>query len=291
MLLNYLVAWAALISGVLALFVYTEEVAKPKTKRAISKWLQNIKMEGILANWPVQFISMFDGIFGERHFSWRCFRRSCIASFVSVVIVIFVLNALYSGDFKDVVSEYDILTILFVFISAPIVLNFISDYFSLLETRYLIKWITIKHSFSRVITLLIFDLLVTATIWFTWLILIGIPLISLDQNKRLIEVMQDLPQDFWITISMFIAPVRQKHIGHLLMEPLFYSSFFTSAWLWIFVLSGLVVKLINKIGLSLNLLKGLLDTKQKPIRSIGFVACMLITLLFLLLFLVRIPFH
>ena len=41
-----------------------------------------------LPNWPSMFVALFDRVFTEKHLSWRCFRRSSVAS-VATVLVIF----------------------------------------------------------------------------------------------------------------------------------------------------------------------------------------------------------
>ncbi len=84
-ILAYFGAWATLIGGIWLLFARAEETLRPETKTAISNWLSNLNPEGKLANWAVAFASVFDGIFGKKHFSWRCFSRSCIAPFAKLL--------------------------------------------------------------------------------------------------------------------------------------------------------------------------------------------------------------
>jgi hypothetical protein len=63
----------------------------------------------------------------------------------------------------------------------------------------------------------------------------------------------------------------------------FYSAFFTSAWIWIYAVSGSVLRLSEALGLAWRRLRGLLDIENKPLRSIGMVANLLITLAYVVL--------
>ena len=56
----------------------------------------------------------------------------------------------------------------------------------------------------------------------------------------------------------------------------FYTTFFTSIWVWIYALSGFTVKLAAK----LNWLKGILDIDKKPLRSMAMVSILIVTIIF-----------
>ena len=75
------------MGGLWILFSRAETVASPEAKAAITSWLRNVKPEGTLSNWPSTFADVFDSVFGKKHLSWRCFWRSCIASFLAVSVV------------------------------------------------------------------------------------------------------------------------------------------------------------------------------------------------------------
>src|SRR4051794_10741672 len=78
---------------VLKFFKYVGDALNEKTNKEIARWLRMKHLEtGIVAgeavNWPDTFAKVFDRVFGEKHLSWKCFGRSCIATFVSLVIII-----------------------------------------------------------------------------------------------------------------------------------------------------------------------------------------------------------
>jgi hypothetical protein len=61
----------------------------------------------------------------------------------------------------------------------------------------------------------------------------------------------------------------------------FYSTFFTSVWVWLYAVAGGLLRLASYLGLVLRGLRGILDIQNKPLRSIGMVSNLLITLVYM----------
>jgi hypothetical protein len=55
----------------------------------------------------------------------------------------------------------------------------------------------------------------------------------------------------------------------------FYSTFFTSVWLWLYVASALLAKLIHRLRLASTRLLPLMDIEAKPLTVVGRVAGLL----------------
>ena len=58
----------------------------------------------------------------------------------------------------------------------------------------------------------------------------------------------------------------------------FYSTFFTSIWLWLFGLSQLVFTVAGRTGPLLRFVKYVLPIDEKPFRSLGIIAGLIATL-------------
>lgn len=285
-LLRYLLAWTTVICGVIALFSYAESVTKLEAKRKVARWLQNLQIEGSLSNWPAQFGAVFDGVFGKRHFSLRCFWRSCVASIISVAVMVTLMKSL---------SPAGILPGLGSIVYFFVVWNLFPDYLSLLETRYVIKWLSKKDSRIVVLVLLIVDFIITSLIWQVWFISSTVVYMYVVLNILGSEpyypfwglysgLVGTWMENIWYVLyRILFLPIDQRYPHSMFATAMFYSTFFTSVWVWLYVCSGLVVKLINWIGISVGILKGYLDIEKKPILCIGFFACLLITILFLVL--------
>lgn len=275
-LFAYIASWASVTGGVWALFERAEKVVRDDVRDAISGWLKNLDPPKALATWPATFAAVFDRVFGERHLSWRCFSRSCIASLVSVVILTVIWSAIRRADFTAYFNDYPHWLGIFGIFFGGGLLNLIPDYFSLLESRYVIYRMSGTTSIAAISVFLIVDFLVTGAIF-----LGGIWLLALIFGGTLAEY--SLMELLEISLSF-----SYRH--ELDMAPLgifFYSTFFTSVWVWLYALSGLALKLAQHLGVGLGFLKRVLDIDNKPLRSIGFVSMMLVTLIYLIVPFVR----
>jgi hypothetical protein len=145
-----------------ALFDRAETVATDEAKTAVSRWLRNLDPVGPLAHWPTAFATVFDRVFGERHLSWRCFLRSCVASVASVAIVTIIWVVLRRQEAALFIQKNLASGMLFALavILSAVVLNTIPDYLSLLETRYVIHWMGKRPSMGRILSCLALDFVV-----------------------------------------------------------------------------------------------------------------------------------
>lgn len=270
-LLLYAASWVTITGGIWLLFERAEVVVTPETKAAISRWLRNLDPTTAFPNWPATFAAVFDRIFGERHLSWRCFRRSCAASFISVVIVTLFWAALRPHQFTMFVKDENYIFLVLIFVMAC-VLNLIPDYLSLLESRHIIRWMSRRRSIVRIFALLAVDLLISAAIisvaFFYWL-------------APILFKSGDPVFNSFLSVLLHLLLLSSLSEGLPSFGICFYSTFFTSVWVWVYALSGLVVRLGQYLGISLRGLKMILDLDKKPLRSMGLVAMLLVTLLYL----------
>ena len=278
----YALAWFSILGGTWALFDRAETVASAHTRVAISTWLRNIDIAEALGNWPAQFAHVFDAVFGERHLSWRCFYRSSIASLCSVAIVALIWAAIRPNEFDAFAKPAPtFLAPLLVFVLIAVFSNVIPDYLSLLESRYVIRWMTTNRSVLQILFFLVVDFVATFIIfWIGMLISIGgySLIFGIDPMWALktafLNVFKQLP--VWASLS--VGKEGRVTVGIFL-----YSTFFTSAWVWLYVVSSMVVKVVSYLGIGIKVLKKVLDVEEKPIRSLGFVAMFLVTIVFIIM--------
>lgn len=62
----------------------------------------------------------------------------------------------------------------------------------------------------------------------------------------------------------------------------FCSTFITSVWVWLYALGGWVIKAVEYLGLGTGKLKRWLDIENQPMRAIGYVCMMLVTVGFII---------
>ena len=66
------------------------------------------------------------------------------------------------------------------------------------------------------------------------------------------------------------------------MSPFFYATFFTSFWVWLFAVTGPTVRAMEGLLSGFTRLRGILDVEEKPGRSLGLAAVILVTALYAL---------
>ena len=88
-------------------------------------------------------------------------------------------------------------------------------------------------------------------------------------------------ETIWAVFREIIFPLSAPKPGNSTLGIFFYSTFFTSVWVWLYAFSGLVVKLAGYLGIGFNRLKWFLDIENKPLHSLGIISMLLVTLLYL----------
>ncbi len=208
-------------------------------------------------------VSVFDGLFCDQHFSWCCFRRSCLVSLISVSACFFAMVGVVGADslvsiyrsslssfgqriqeagFSFSASEY-----LFWILIIPFVMNLLADYLALYKTRQLMIWVRRhKTAWSAGIALLI-DQAGTYLCFFlglflaTILVMVGLLGVGITWE--------------WFQGTGEFIPSAGGHLLHLLaamnqpvvMIPCVVSTFFSSFWMWLLGFSILVPK-ISEVG-------------------------------------------
>ena len=275
-LLKWVAAWLGLGSAVYVLFDRAEKTVTPATRKAISRWLQNLDYGEAVRNWPDAFAKVFDRVFGEKHLSWKCFLRSSVASLVAVSVMWLLVEArleVIPDLCGDLLTNYLIPGVL-----ASIALNLVPDYVSLLETRALLKLMAKSTVGVWSPSLVIVDVAATAVIFASALFLYELPHLEPELpsvTERVATAMQDAA--VWWDLSRWEEGGGQYYGIYL------YSTYFTSVWLWLYLLGGLALKAAYFLGLGVRGLGKVLDVKEQPLRSIGMVCNLGITVVFLVL--------
>src|SRR5216684_3595570 len=129
-----LVAGGVLAGIVWKFFERVEAVLNEDTKLEIAVWLLGVKTAEKVQGWPDTFAKVFDRVFGTKHLSWKCFWRSCVASYLIVFIVIS-WESSRPSTYASTESPLEFaMTILYYSFFG----NVLPDYVSLLETRYVL---------------------------------------------------------------------------------------------------------------------------------------------------------
>lgn len=279
----YLVAWAGATGGLWFLFERAEGVASHEVRVRAARWASRDRLTESLDSIPDRFADLFDLVFGVRHLSWRCLGASALASILSATLVVFLFWGLgvgFVGDLGMLFTDTRIPTDERVWIAVSltgmllllaVIFTILPDYLSLLQTRYMIGWV--KRSPRRFPLLLIADGAVTALIALIWM-WFSIAVIG-RQNATVGEI---------ASIPLGSDPRSPREIGAIgpFAFPFFYSTFFTSVWLWFYAASVLLSRVLLKMNSGVGFLLRVTDVENQPFRSIGFVSVLIVSGLFLL---------
>ena len=243
--------------------------------------------------WPDTFISVFDSIFGKQHFSWFCFKRSVIASFISITIVTLFWIAFADQQFLEFLERigtsprrnwYSVIVI------SVIILNTVPDYLSLLESRYVIKIMSNKKSNTTILILLFVDLIITGIIFLFFMVSGGTfaLILAVDGYYNYIETRGFLDYLISDASSAFKSVIRFDivNVGTIPDSIWFVSTYFTSVWVWLYIFAGFMMRAGRAFDIGMNVVKEYLNLEHAPLRTIGFLSVILLTVVYL----VALPF-
>jgi len=256
-------AWLGFSLVLIAIFNYIDQAATKKTKVGVAKWLKSMAKRSVsqtIVESPQWFIFAFDSVFGEKHLTWRCFRRSSIASIIAVFgmsIFEYFLNPIaWQQYFK---SESVITGTLIVFVAILIlalILNLVPDYVSLLETRWILNK-TKNAGIRKLLVLLILDVILTGGIFISGAIIFVL----------IINILQGLPI-YLLTFRNLLDMINWLQFP---VSIFFYAAYFTSIWFYFFTAASIITKMVYSLGRFGNLIVDNLKVDNKPFLSMGVI--------------------
>jgi hypothetical protein len=278
-----LAAGGVLAGLVWKFFERVEAVLTDQTKLEIAVWLLGVKVGQKVEPWPDTFSGLLNRVFGSKHFTLRCFLRSSVLSMAVSLLVSGIVYG-FTPDSDLPMSSFWYGSLLWIVLS--LFANVIPNYLALLETRYVLRWLTHWRSNTGTIALLVLDrylTLVTATagagasiVVFTFLIMT-----RFRQHPSVLTALTDFILTFVSTgfqnlIKGWTMPVA----GYAHRPELFFPAFFTSIWLWLYAGSGFLLKAARRFDLGFDWFNRHFDIEKKPLQSIGLVAGALVAVVY-----------
>jgi len=260
--------WLGLTAGFYAFIARGDDVVRPRFRRRVSVLLLRARPSKLVSGFLDGFLALFDAIFGERHFSWRCFLRSAILS----VVLVLLLGSWQMARTGLAVPWVQELPKFFV---VALVANLLPDYFSLLETRLVLKKMSQTSSATVVVGYMLLDIVLTSIA--AAVAVVVACSINDDYYFYTPEVYLS-PEGSWQDPNPFIAPLTFQNLSSVFA----YSTYFTSIWVWLYLLSAVLVRIASNADPLSRRVVRVLDFRSKPFRSLGFVCTVVLTGMFLL---------
>jgi hypothetical protein len=272
-------SWSVLSGGIWKLFERVDKVANADARHETAQWLNNVDIGGPVNRFAASFAHAFDSVFGARHFSWKCFYRSCLASMIWSSVLFLFWGATHPHDLRqNGVSDY--LTWWIIMTGAS---NLIPDYLSLLKTRYLIKMCQRSESPWRVVLLVLGDAVLSAIIAFAAIIL-GFHFLAGEKNVfvEMWEAAKELTSDDYGQIlrmqseDLLIATLPSFGIWY-------YTNFFSSVWLWLYGLSALLIRVGGDLGYGWMFVRRRMDIDKQPFMALAVVCISIVTIVYMVI--------
>lgn len=173
---------------------------------------------GTQQEWAARFVEICDGLYGRKLWSLRSFLISTIVSVTTVVAVSYAFHLVSLPTSRG----FSVPSINYLIIYA-LALNVVADYFSLAQTRLFLKFISQKNSIPRAAIFFATDLIASAIIIFLFIAVLSRALPEAGISGNLSDA-----------IGLFS-----------LSSVFFLSTFSTSAWIFLFLVSSLVFRFTN----------------------------------------------
>ncbi|MCK4798941.1 MAG: hypothetical protein KAT05_16315, partial [Spirochaetes bacterium] len=266
-ILNLIGAWTASLTGIAILFKAMEYTTPKDKKRSAANWLKSIadkSTSNTIVDSPQWFVESFDRIFGEKHLTWRCILISSISSIIAVFVMFIVWGLLSPRLFIEIVKyKPDIIVSVF---SGCLLLNLVPDYISLLETRWIMN--NVADVKIRVLSkIIILDAIITGFIFSSFFSIIF--LISGSSIDKVFNILNQM--------ILFIETDVPPPVGIL-----FYSTYFTSVWFYLFMISSIGAKVIYSFGHFGNTIMDFFGVQKTPFQSMGTIIMILVTVGFVI---------
>jgi hypothetical protein len=260
-----------LVGGtVLGVFELGERFASQRAKDDLSKWLLTFDVQKAKAL-PDGTQELFERIFGERHFSLKCFVRSAAFSLGAMVFVAMLCVLIRPRPFfqTEELSISSVMSSVLIRLSWSIIV----DYISLFKTRVILRIMTRMHltTLDLAIAILLVD-------YFVYLVIFAIGITLHDWLFAHYYFHYDMPMNFgsrfvfWFTIVIVPPPLTESLPFFFIY---FWSGFVPSIWMWLYVLALFVTRGLLRSEKLVNWLRYFLDVEKAPFRSIGAVAATL----------------
>ncbi len=263
--------------SVAGLFWKLDDAIAERPRNALSRLLQRLSIEPPHPNLPAIVAAAFDRIFGEKHFSKRCFFMSCLFSILAVAALTAIylqVNDYWARRFWAFRMSGEELA---VFALMTFGFNLIPDYLSLLETRVIVGAMSRTRKASALVGYLFMDLILTYVIFITlsgffWIIAV------IYWNSMQLEL-SFVVQHYADYFTIILSEKPLAFVGDASFLAIFlYSTYFTSVWVWLTALGWWAIRVMAKAPPLLKAMQYLLPIDERPLRSIGEVAAVIVCL-------------
>ncbi len=290
-----------------ALFRQADNDLHPHLKALARRWLLPVNGK-VSVNTAEAFSRLFEGVFGKKHFSWKCLSRSALASTVLLLSAVWIFDVVeenataYRDLYNNVFRQPSFVLLFYI----PLILSFnvVGDYISLLETRLLLRIATLHR--AAIIPVIALDAIFTLVLFVaaSWLLLFlffYIYFFGLDPNHPLRihssfeaialswNIMASLVHSSAMQLFGFSeassvairlkggAILRTSPEDHLILYSCLATAYITSVWLWLTIIFTPLARLIIwSRTTGLTAFGRIFDVARQPFTALGYLTALMI---------------
>jgi hypothetical protein len=263
----------SLFYGIQKLFKQLEDPLTVDTKSGITRWLRTFELSRPLHRWPSTFVQLFDKAFGENHWSWTCFSRSCAVTIVTLIAVLVGTFLVRHGSFffidppdwatrdQPALTGFK-LSIFLCYLFYSSISSFLPDYISLWKTRKFLHIPQDDEHRSRYLLILLADAILSFALA-TFAAFTAACLVLLT----------------WNFFTSFTRITGEEEIREILTSAglqtvllTFVPAFFGRIWSASYAGSGLLLILARRLDVLSRWINQHFDIEKHPLQVIGLVA-------------------
>jgi hypothetical protein len=290
----------ALFWGVQKFFDVVGDKLNEDTRLEIAVWLLGVKVGQKVEPWPETVVTLFDRVFGPKHWSWKCFSRSiCASSLVFLIAGCITITFAHNGTN---LSTWPLILSLSLPMVAGMILvySILSDYGSLLKTRFLLSQSRRFNSSLKALACPAIDLLASYCIAAVSLVVvmaicdgyISFPFTSAATIGDFVRKALDdypaylslAPKIVFHSLATMRIPANCNHcysdLDFNASSLAVYPVFAGSIWLWLYAGAGFVLKAARRFDIGFEWFNRHFDIEKKPLQSIGLVAGVLVAVVY-----------
>jgi hypothetical protein len=273
---------AVLFGSIYGAFAVCDANTSKQIKADYALVLKTGKYVTLINALPTAVLSIFEQVFGHRHVSLKCFRRSAYVSLVSISLL-FIFSELHGSFHLRKLFREDWLFGwgMNLYVLAYAAWSVLQDYLNLAKTRSFLKIFNFARRWrvSVLIAVALGDFIIWIIIfWATTLLFFVLSLIAMGANLKDFNFSHMLSWNYLSsTIPHAIPNPFSSSYAPVETANYFWAGMVPSMWLWLNVVAISVTILMNKTSRVFEFLFYMLDVEEHPVRSVGFVAASIIT--------------
>ena len=255
--------WDSLLTGLIAFVLitrwgfYIDDKISDQVRKKVYDLCRNIDRN----RWPDPFIELFDRLFYSERKGRPKFWRSVLAS--CLVMVIITVAWLYRQPSAIELINAVSWPVIGVLTTYAVCINLLGDYFSLWETRAVLLRMAKRRDGRGRILLLLFDGLASALIFVAGLILGSVVFLFFwslpDGIVDVLTLVKIVGSGVGETISSLFREggifLSDPGHGGSVLGIFLYTTFFTSVWVWTFLIGVLLLPLLKQLWSIFNVEK------------------------------------